>query len=131
MDSAHGSSSYPLAYCLVVLPLSVTRWRSFDVHHHVSSAGIFFGVTMYNLSGAINVLLFLAVRPQLLLFPRPDELPEQEMELAPQSAGSTMFADPAKLQHSPEPTSAALGDEDFRSSAGVPRASSSRLSDDI
>lgn len=88
---------------------------------------------MYNLSGAINVLLFLVVRPQLLLFPRPDELPEQEMELAPQAAGSTIFSEPAKLQHSPEATSAALGDEDFRNSAGLARAraSSSRLSDDV
>jgi hypothetical protein len=31
---------------------------------------------MFNLSGAINVLLFLIVRPQLLLFTPPEELSE-------------------------------------------------------
>jgi len=39
---------------------------------------------MFNLSGAINVLLFLIVRPQLLLFSRispPEEFSEPEVEL--------------------------------------------------
>jgi hypothetical protein len=31
---------------------------------------------MFYLSGAINVLLFLIIRPELLLFPRPEELDE-------------------------------------------------------
>jgi len=31
---------------------------------------------MFYLSGAINVLLFLIIRPRLLLFPRPKELDE-------------------------------------------------------
>jgi hypothetical protein len=31
---------------------------------------------MFYLSGAINVLLFLIIRPELLLFPRPEELGE-------------------------------------------------------
>jgi len=43
-------------------------------HHNVPLAAIFFGVSMFNLSGAINVLLFLIIRPRLLLFPRPKEL---------------------------------------------------------
>jgi hypothetical protein len=132
--AALGMLLYPLAYCFVVLPLSVTRWRSFNNHHHVSSAGTFFGVTMFNLSGAINVVLFLVVRPQLLLFPRPEVLAEPEIELELELAppgGSAICSDPVKLHHSPEPTSAALGDEDSRISPALPRASSSRLSDDI
>ena len=36
---------------------------------------------MFLLSGAINVLLFLIIRPELLLFPRPRQLDEQELEL--------------------------------------------------
>ncbi|KAH9052532.1 hypothetical protein EDB87DRAFT_1722850 [Lactarius vividus] len=69
---------YPLAYSLMVIPLSVSRWLHFG-HKSVPSAATFFGLMMFNLSGAINVLLFLIVRPHLLLFtppegaqPRPD-----------------------------------------------------------
>ena len=36
---------------------------------------------MFNLSGAINVLLFLILRPHLLLFARPDSLSELGIEL--------------------------------------------------
>ena len=39
---------------------------------------------MFHLSGAINVLLFLIIRPELLLFPRPRQLVDQEIELIPQ-----------------------------------------------
>jgi hypothetical protein len=38
---------------------------------------------MFHLSGAINVLLFLITRPGLLLFPRPEQLDEQEIQLLP------------------------------------------------
>ncbi len=87
---------------------------------------------MFNLSGAINVLLFLIIRPQLLLFPRPEELAESDMELAPQGTSSVaMFSDIAKFQHSPEPTSAVLVDEGSRNSAAQSHVSSRRISDDI
>jgi hypothetical protein len=67
---------------------------------------------MFHLSGAINVLLFLIIRPGLLLFPRPRQLDEQEIELTPQDdTGTANFSDMAKSQHSAEPTSAALEDE--------------------
>ncbi|KAI9453542.1 hypothetical protein BJY52DRAFT_1088953, partial [Lactarius psammicola] len=62
--------NYPLGYSLVVLPLSVVRW-SLSSHKKVPSAATFFAVSMFNLSGAINVLLFLIVRPRLLLFSPP------------------------------------------------------------
>jgi hypothetical protein len=67
---AQNLASYPLAYSLVVLPLSIARWSLFS-HRNVSSAATFFGVSMFNLSGAINVLLLLVVRPRLLLFVPP------------------------------------------------------------
>lgn len=88
---------------------------------------------MFNLSGAINVLLFLIVRPQLLLFPRPEKLAEPDMELAPpQGTSSAMFSDIAEFQHSPEPTLVALlVDEGSRNSAAQSRASFRRISDDI
>jgi hypothetical protein len=69
---------------------------------------------VFYLSGAINVLLFLIIRPGLLLFPRPERLAEPEMELAPQGTGAAIISDTAKFRHSPERTSAALGDEDSR-----------------
>ena len=42
---------------------------------------IFFGVSMFNLSGTVDVLLLLIVRPQLLLFARPEERGESQIEL--------------------------------------------------
>jgi hypothetical protein len=68
---------------------------------------------MCYLSGAINVLLFLMIRPGLLLFPRPRQLDEQEMQLTT------------------EPTSAALKDEGFRDSATPSHVNSIRISVDI
>jgi len=64
---------------------------------------------MFNLSGAINVVLFLIIRPELLLFPHPKELATPELELASQGTSPAKFSDVAKLQQSPESTSAALG----------------------
>ena len=75
---------------------------------------------MYNLSGAIDVVLFLIIRPKLLLFPRPRQLDEQE------DTGTAIFSDTAKFQHSPEPISATLGNEGSRDSRF-----SSRISDYI
>ena len=122
--------SYPLAYSLVVLPLSVSRWLLFG-NHSVPSAATFFSVTMFNLSGAINVLLFLIVRPHLLLFTRRAKLAEPEMEILPQGSGQAIFSDIATFQQSPEPTSAALPDEGSIKSAAKPHVSPRRISDDI
>jgi hypothetical protein len=79
------SFSYPFAYSLVVLPTSIARWLKFS-GHHVSSAAQFFGASMFNLSGAVNVVLFLVSGSQLLLFappgvvepnsPEPDQGPQ-------------------------------------------------------
>jgi len=72
-QAALGMLLYPLAYSLMVLPLSIARWSLFN-HKKVSSLATFFGVSVFNLSGAINVLLFLIVRPELLLFSPPEEV---------------------------------------------------------
>jgi hypothetical protein len=101
-----------LAYSIIVLPVSIARWLSFS-HPQVSSAAPLFGSTVFHLSGTINVLLFLIIRPELLLFPRPEQLDEQEIVLTPQDdTGAAIFPDTEKSQRSPEPaTSAALEDE--------------------
>ncbi|KAF8502191.1 hypothetical protein F5888DRAFT_1918898 [Russula emetica] len=125
-----GMLLYPLAYSLVVLPISISRWLLFT-HHHVSSAATFFANSMFYLSGAINVLLFLIIRPELLLFRRPEELAEPEIELAPQGTGPAIVSDTEKFQHSPEPTSAALGDGGPRDSATPYDDNSKQIPDEI
>jgi hypothetical protein len=131
VNRAYRSSvtSYPLAYSVVVLPISLARWL--QPKHHVPSATTFFAVTLFYLSGAINVLLFLIIRPELLLFPRPELLPEPEMRLAPQGTGLAILSNAENFQNSPEPTSMELGDKDSRNGAAVSRVSSRRISDDI
>ncbi|KAI9435760.1 hypothetical protein H4582DRAFT_1780533, partial [Lactarius indigo] len=62
--------NYPLAYSLMILPVSIARWSAFS-NKKVPSAAAFFAVWMFSMSGAINVLLLLIVRPQLLLFSPP------------------------------------------------------------
>jgi hypothetical protein len=89
---------------------------------------MFFGNIMFYLSGAINVLLFLMARPHLLLFPRPEELPGPDMELALQGTGSAIFSDRANFQHGPEPT---LVYDGSRNSPALSRISSRRMLDDI
>jgi len=134
-----GMLLYPAAYSIVVLPLTIARWLLFS-GHHVSSAGTFFAISIFYLSGAINVVLFVFTRPELLLLHRPKKRDEKEIQLtsqgtAPQGTGPEMFSDTAKFQHSPEPTSAALGVEAVvegsTDSPTPPHTNSRRLSDDI
>jgi hypothetical protein len=105
LNSAHELPSYPLSYSLVVIPLSISRWLKFS-HKNVPSAALFFGEIMYSLSGAINVLLFLIVRPHLLLFTPPDELVEPIVEHANPTTSSVLL--PGVHIHSPKPTGAEL-----------------------
>ncbi|KAH9978827.1 hypothetical protein BGW80DRAFT_698658 [Lactifluus volemus] len=65
----------PLAYLLIILPLTVARWSAFN-HRHVPSAVQFFDASMLNLSGAFEVALFLFSQTQLLLFAPPVFEPE-------------------------------------------------------
>ncbi|KAF8502204.1 hypothetical protein F5888DRAFT_1608195 [Russula emetica] len=125
-----GMLLYPLAYSLVILPLTIARCLEFG-HHNVPTAATFFGVTVFYLSGAINVTLFLTFRPELLLFPRPEELAEPEIELAPQGTGPAIAFGREKFQHSPGPSSATLGDVGSRNSAALSYIKSGRISDDI
>ena len=81
---------YPLAYSLLVLPTSIARWSEFD-HKEVPLAASFFADFVFSLSGAVNVLLFLTIRPQLLLFSNPEEFVEPEaVELGHSTSGSVI-----------------------------------------
>ncbi|KAF8274450.1 hypothetical protein EI94DRAFT_1782365 [Lactarius quietus] len=105
--------SYPLAYSLMVLPLSITRWLQFkNKHKHVASAATFFSVSVFNLSGAINVLLFLIVRPRLLLFFPPEENSELDAAgLGQPATGSALFPNTPNDNQSPQPTGMGLADD--------------------
>jgi hypothetical protein len=112
-QAALGMLFYPLAYSLMVLPISITRWLTFShKHEDVPSAATFFSVSMFNLSGAINVLLFLVVRPQLLLFTPPEGFSEPESELADPSTSSAILEETAKYKHSPQPTGMELASDE-------------------
>ncbi|KAH9961213.1 hypothetical protein BC827DRAFT_1203226 [Russula dissimulans] len=87
--------SYPLAYALVVLPLSVARW-SLVSHKDIPSVALLFGLTMFNLSGAINVLLFLIIRPQLLLFAPPKQPIEPERQ--PSCLDTDSVPEPTRIE---------------------------------
>jgi hypothetical protein len=79
---------------------------------NVPSAAAFFSVSIFNLSGAINVLLFLIFRPQLLLFTPPEGF--SEPALAEPSTSSAILEETVKYNHSPQPTGRELaGDGDW------------------
>ncbi|KAH9014333.1 hypothetical protein EDB85DRAFT_2287593 [Lactarius pseudohatsudake] len=101
---------YPLTYTLMVIPLSVSRWLLAS-HKSVPSATPIFGSIMFNLSGAINVLLFLIVRPHLLLFTPPEELGESSVGLANTSTSSAILPDTIDHDQSPQPTRPGLMDD--------------------
>ena len=128
------SYSYPLIFSFVILPVSAARWSQFS-GRHVPSAATFFGVSMHDLSGAINVLLLLTVRPQLLLLIRPnqDELGEHEIELTPQNPqcnGDAILPEAANYQHSPTTTALPDGSGSDNSTA-VSRVSSRQIPVDV
>ena len=109
-NATHKLRSYPLAYSLTVIPLSVSRWLRFN-NVNVPSAAILFGGMMFNLSGAINVLLFLIVRPHLLLFTPPEELGEPEVELTNSSNGFARLSDTVKYEQRSQPTGTRVMDD--------------------
>jgi hypothetical protein len=90
---------------------------------------------MFYLSGAINVLLFLIIRPELLLFPRPKELDGQEIHLTSISQGTgpaiVPDSDMAQSQHSLEPTLATVEDWGSKDIATPSHVSSRQILDDI
>ena len=75
--TVHKLPSYPIAYAILILPTSAARWSQFN-HKKVSSATTLFCLCVFYLSGVTNVLLFLIIRPQLLLFTPPEDYRERE-----------------------------------------------------
>ena len=94
-------------YPITVLPITTARWVQFN--HHVSSATIFFCLFLFNLSGAFNVLLFLIIRPGLLLFNDPEGI--RKTEVLDIGTNSTISNDTAKDDHNPQPNGARFVDD--------------------
>ena len=61
-----------------------------------------FGQSMINLSGAVNVLLFLVIRPELLLFPPPEMHTELETEMPHLKASPAILPDTVQYERSAE-----------------------------
>jgi len=98
---------YPLVYAVTILPTSIARWVEFN--HNVPSAAIFFSVFVFHLSGAFNVLLFLVVRPQLLLFNDPEGF--RKTEVVDIGTNSTISNNTEKGDHNPQAIGAELVDD--------------------
>ncbi|KII92419.1 hypothetical protein PLICRDRAFT_89020 [Plicaturopsis crispa FD-325 SS-3] len=98
--------AYPLVYCVIVLPLSIVRWYTFD-GKAVPSVGTFFVIFVYGLSGFFNVLLFLTTRPHLLLFtPRAARVveglpPSSTFDLPAETFGLPAEAREEEEEHAP------------------------------
>ena len=94
-------------YAITVLPVTTARWVQFN--HNVSSATLFFCDLLFNLSGAFNVLLFLIIRPGLLLFNDPEGI--LKTEVVDIGTNSTISNDTDKDDHNPQPNGARLVDD--------------------
>jgi hypothetical protein len=79
---------------VLILPLSIIRWIEFTPAYkgeraHVPSEATFIAISVYNFSGAVNVLLFFCTRQGLLLSnskPPKDVLtPEDTVEFGSES----------------------------------------------
>ena len=61
---------YPIVYCVLVLPLSIARWRGFEDANSVPPAATFSVCALFGLSGLFNVVLLMTTKPESGLFGR-------------------------------------------------------------
>jgi hypothetical protein len=73
--------SYPVAYSIIVLPSSVVRWKAL-LHGDVSAVAQISTKALWNLSGAVDVALFVMTRRDVFLF-RDDANPDGQAPAAP------------------------------------------------
>ncbi|KAK0195075.1 hypothetical protein F5146DRAFT_1109451 [Armillaria mellea] len=62
------SLRYPVVYSILVLPLSVVRWITFNGRNQLGSEANLIVISIYGLSGMMNVILLLVTRPNSVLF---------------------------------------------------------------
>jgi hypothetical protein len=80
-------------------------------HPHIPSAAMLFGQSMINLSGAINVVLFLIIRPKLLLFTPPEMPTELEIQMSHLKTSPAILPDTVQDECSPATTRVGIVDE--------------------
>ncbi|KAG8927978.1 hypothetical protein FRC03_003648 [Tulasnella sp. 419] len=86
---------YPISYTILVLPLSITRWSTFensdepDTVAEINITTTTVVLFIFGCSGLVNVLLFLLTRPNLLLFNRKRHANQlsSNISFAPQKQG--------------------------------------------
>lgn len=84
------SSSYPIVFTVLVLPLSIVRFKtSFSAgaadKHNIPDAATFAVQFIYSLSGAVNVALFLTTRSGLLFLHATPGISAALRECSPES----------------------------------------------
>ncbi|KAG8984524.1 hypothetical protein FRB94_006666 [Tulasnella sp. JGI-2019a] len=65
--------AYPLAYIVLIGPLSVTRWLQFTDKSKLPAAAVSFSGLLFASSGLVNVILYLISRPAVLRSLRKDK----------------------------------------------------------
>ncbi|KAF8199813.1 hypothetical protein K438DRAFT_1582944, partial [Mycena galopus ATCC 62051] len=65
--AAYTMIAYPISYSVLILPLSIVRWIGFT-QGTTPSAATFGVISLYGLSGVVNVALLLKTRPNSVLF---------------------------------------------------------------
>jgi len=63
---------YPVAYTVLVLPLSVVRWINFETDN-LPFGALFAVSTLFQLTGLVNVILFLGFRGSVTLLSSPED----------------------------------------------------------
>jgi len=101
---------YPVAYAITILPTTSARWALFD-HKKVSSAVTFFCVVVFDLSGVTNVLLFLIIRSELLLFTHPQNYRVPEATAETGRPTTVISNDTAKYNRSSRTTGTDIVDD--------------------
>ena len=101
--------SYPFVFIMTTLPLSVVRWSSgFGSNRRNLAAATFAVTSIYGLAGALNVLLFLFTRLDLLL-PRNRWLAPGPISMQPLPQNGTTMGSARPNGHIvPEPAPTAL-----------------------
>ncbi|KAJ7045895.1 hypothetical protein C8F04DRAFT_1227946 [Mycena alexandri] len=72
-QTSYAMIAYPVCYSILLLPLSVVRWIGFVQErggraNKIPSAATFGVISLYGLSGALNVVLLLSTKPDSMLF---------------------------------------------------------------
>jgi len=95
--------AYPVSYAILVAPLSIVRWlqNAGSYQELISSADSLAVGAVFGLSGIVNVVLFLLIRPNLLLFGKESIEPRSgivEIPPSPPSLKSSQPRDSVELE---------------------------------